>query len=109
MTTMSDRFRTWYEYERDCNAKSLTMLESVPVERRGTTEFQKAVDRMAHLVTARRRWLHRLGHWPDLPAIFPSGTPLTDLPTLVADTATTEPRSRAAARRVNELFKILPP
>ena len=86
MTSMADRFRTWYEYERDCNAKSLTMLESVPVERRGAAEFQKAVDRMAHLVTARRRWLHRLGHWPDLPAIFPSGTPLTDLPTLVADT-----------------------
>jgi hypothetical protein len=33
MTSLADRFRRWYEYERDCNAKSLTMLASVPVER----------------------------------------------------------------------------
>jgi uncharacterized damage-inducible protein DinB len=84
--TLADRFRTWYDYERDCNAKTMTMLESVSVERRGAPEFQKAVDRMAHLVAARRRWLHRLGHWPEAPAAFPQGTALTDLRTLIADT-----------------------
>jgi uncharacterized damage-inducible protein DinB len=84
--TLADRFRHWYEYERDCNAKSLAMLASVPVERRATPEFQKAVDRMAHLVAARRRWLNRLGHWPDAPEPFPKGTPLADLPGLVAAT-----------------------
>ncbi|HEY1187415.1 MAG TPA: DinB family protein [Gemmata sp.] len=86
MTSLADRFRKWYEYERDCNAKSLAMLASVPAERRGAAEFQKAVDRMAHLVAARRRWLHRLGHWAEPPVPFPAGTALTDLPGLVADT-----------------------
>ena len=44
MKTLADRFRHWYEYERDCNAKSLTMLASVPEARRSAPEFQKAVD-----------------------------------------------------------------
>jgi uncharacterized damage-inducible protein DinB len=86
MKSLADRFIRWYEYERDCNAKSLEMLASVPAERRSAPEFQKAVDRMAHLVAGRRRWLHRLGHWPDAPATFPQGTALAELPKLVADT-----------------------
>jgi uncharacterized damage-inducible protein DinB len=86
MKSLADRFRRWYDYERDCNAKSLAMLGSVPVERRAAAEFQKAVDRMAHLVVARRRWLHRLGHWPQTRGLFPQGTKLEDLPGLVADT-----------------------
>ncbi len=84
MKTLADRFRHWYEYERDCNAKSLAMLASVPEARRNAPEFQKAVDRMAHLVAARLRWLNRLGHWPELPEIFPQGTKLGDLPAKVA-------------------------
>ncbi len=86
MKTLADRFRRWYEYERDCNAKSLEMLASVPAERRAAPEFQKAVDRMAHLVAARRRWLQRLGHLPEAPRLFPQGTKLDDLPALSADT-----------------------
>jgi uncharacterized damage-inducible protein DinB len=86
MKTLADRFRQWYEYERDCNAKSLDMLASVPLERRGDPGYQKAVDRMAHLVAARQRWLHRLGHWPTLPAGFPQGTKLDELPGQVAAT-----------------------
>jgi uncharacterized damage-inducible protein DinB len=88
MKTFADRFRRWYEYERDCNAKSLTMLASVPPERRGAPEFQKAVDRMAHLVAARRRWLNRLGAWPEAPDLFPQGNKLEDLPDLVSATET---------------------
>src|SRR6516165_464415 len=86
MKTLADRFRHWYEYERDCNAKSLAMLASVPAERRAAPEFQKAVGRMAHLVAARRRWLNRLGHWPEAPDLFPRGATLDELPGLVADT-----------------------
>lgn len=86
MKTLADRFRHWYEYERDCNAKCLTMLSSVPAERRDTPEFQKAVDRLAHLSAARCRWLNRLGHWDDLPAVFPQGTKLSDLPAMLAAT-----------------------
>ena len=88
MKSLGDRFRRWYDYERDCNAKSLAMLESVPAERRAAAEFQKAVDRMAHLVVARRRWLFRLGMLTELPGLFPKGTSLTDLPALVAETET---------------------
>jgi uncharacterized damage-inducible protein DinB len=62
------------------------MLGSVPVERRGAAEFQKAVDRMAHLVAARRRWLQRLGHLPEAPGLFPLGATLADLTAQVADT-----------------------
>ena len=86
MNTLADRFRRWYEYERDCNAKTLAMLGSVPVERRDTPEFHKAVDRMAHLVAARRRWLNRLGHWPEAPAWFPKGAALEHLPAQIAAT-----------------------
>jgi uncharacterized damage-inducible protein DinB len=86
MKSLADRFRRWYEYERDCNAKSLAMLASVPVERHTLAEFQKAVDRMAHLVVARRRWLHRLGHWPEAPGLFPQVIALSALSVLVADT-----------------------
>src|SRR5262245_45586898 len=86
MPSMVDRFRGWYAYERDCNAKTLGMLASVPAERRSAPEFQKAVDRMAHLAAARRRWLQRLGHLQESPKLFPQGTKLADLPALVADT-----------------------
>ncbi|HEY2785436.1 MAG TPA: DinB family protein [Fimbriiglobus sp.] len=86
MTILADRFRTWYEYERNCNAATLAMLASVPAEKRSAAGFQKAVDKMAHLVAARRRWLHRLGHWPETPGLFPQGNKLEDLPKQVADT-----------------------
>ena len=86
MKSLADRFRRWYEYERDCNAKSLQMLASVPAERRGAAEYQKAVDRMAHLLAARRRWLHRLGRLREIPGLFPKGTDPVELPAIVADT-----------------------
>ncbi|HEX4591120.1 MAG TPA: DinB family protein, partial [Gemmataceae bacterium] len=61
-------------------------LASVPHERRTAPEFQKAVGRMAHLCAARRRWLHRLGQWPETPHLFPTETTLDDLPEMVAGT-----------------------
>ncbi len=86
MKTLADRFRRWYEYERDCNAKTLQMLASVPEERRSAAEFQKAVDRMAHLVAARQRWLNRISRLSEAPPFFPKATKLSDLPKMVADT-----------------------
>jgi uncharacterized damage-inducible protein DinB len=85
MHTLADRFRHWYDYERDCNAKTLAMLSSVPTDRRDSPEFKKAVGRMAHLVAARQRWLHRLGCWPEYLPAFPQ-VPLEELPTLIANT-----------------------
>lgn len=82
-----DRFRNWYAYERDCNAKTLTMLESVPAENRTNPNFQRAIDKMAHLIAARQIWLYRIGRAPQRPAtFFPPGTALADLPPLLAAT-----------------------
>jgi uncharacterized damage-inducible protein DinB len=86
MKTLSDRFRAWYDYERDCNAKTLTMLASVPEDQRGRAEYQKALDRMGHLLAARQRWLNRLTKGPESPGFFPKNCDLESLAKLVADT-----------------------
>jgi uncharacterized damage-inducible protein DinB len=79
--SLPDRFRNWYAYERDCNAKAVAMLESVPESARTNPNFQRAIDKMAHLIAARQIWLFRLGEWPERPAtFFPTGTTLADLP-----------------------------
>ncbi len=83
MKTMIERFRRWYDHERDSNAKCLVMLASVPEENRSNLFYQKAIDKMAHLVAARQRWLYRLGISPTLPEIFPKETKLSDLPAQV--------------------------
>lgn len=70
-----ERFRTWYDYERDCNAKCLAMLRSVPESNRAHPAFARALDKMAHLTAARHMWLIRLGVAPDKPTgSFPGGT-----------------------------------
>lgn len=79
MNTLADRFRRWYEYEKDCTAKVLAMLESVPAEKRADPMFQKAIDKFAHVDAARMRWLHRLGVYPELPPPFPPGVKLEEL------------------------------
>lgn len=83
--SMIERFRFWYEYERDCNAKTLKMLQSVPAASRSSPQFARAVGKMAHLVAARHMWLHRLGAREDRPAKSFPDTPLEALPALVAD------------------------
>lgn len=77
--TMSDRFRTWYDYERDCNAKTIAMIESVPVDRRGDPDYTRALRKFAHMVAARWMWAFRLGVLPDHP---PSRDWFPDLGTL---------------------------
>ena len=81
MNTLADRFRRWYEHERDCNAKIVQMLASVPAERRGDPDYQKALGRATHLITAREIWLGRLGHYDAAPPSWntPSAT-LDELP-----------------------------
>ena len=81
--SFAERFRSWYEYERDCNSKSLKMLQSVPPEARASSQFTRAVGRMAHLVAARHMWLFRLGVVADRPeSWFPPMT-LEQLPAAV--------------------------
>ena len=87
MKTFPDRFRLWFEHECDCNAKTLEMLESVPEDNRSTPEFRKALDRMGHIVAARRRWLFRLAGSPDVDSIFPH---VAGIESLVSDAAEME-------------------
>ncbi len=56
-----ERFRWWYEYEKDCNAKTIAMLESVPFGSRTDPTFARAMGKMGHLIVARQMWLNRLG------------------------------------------------
>src|SRR5262249_2760255 len=79
--SFAERFRNWYEYERDCNAKCLRMLQSVPVAARTSAHFTRAIGKMAHLVAARHMWLFRLGIVADHPE---SANPPTTLDQLAA-------------------------
>jgi uncharacterized damage-inducible protein DinB len=62
------------------------MLCSVPTQERTHADFQKAVDKMAHLAAARCRWLHRLGHYSESPDGFPKNVSLHALEDLVKTT-----------------------
>ncbi|MBI1325181.1 hypothetical protein GC170_18610 [bacterium] len=79
MNSLPDRFRLWFEHERDSNAKTLAMLESVPEDQRPSPDYRKALDRMGHIVAARRRWLFRLAGTPDVEGIFPTGAEIGSL------------------------------
>ena len=81
--SFAEQFRNWYEYERDCNAKSLKMLNSVPPEARESSQFTRAVGKMAHLVAARHMWLFRLGVVTDRPESWFPPTTLEQLPAAV--------------------------
>jgi len=83
-TMNAEKYRRWFEYEQDSNAKVLASLQAVPDTLRVLPEFQKAVNLMAHLVAARNMWLYRLGHGTQPPDLFPDATPITDLPKLIA-------------------------
>lgn len=52
-----EHHRGQYEYEKDCNDKMLTMLESVPEDNRGDARFRKAVTLADHLAACREKWL----------------------------------------------------
>ena len=80
----AEKYRRWFEYEQDSNAKVLASLQAVPDTLRVLPDFQKAVNLMAHLVAARNMWLYRLGHGTQPPDLFPDATLITDLPKLIA-------------------------
>jgi uncharacterized damage-inducible protein DinB len=61
---MADRFRKLFEHEQDAHAKVVLSLESVPAHLRDSPAYQKALGVLAHLATARRVWLERLGVIP---------------------------------------------
>ncbi len=85
---MSDKglprlFRQWYEHEKEAHSLVLTSLETVPAPRRSEDAYRKALDLFAHLLSARRMWLFRMGH-ADRGAtradeLFPTGATLAEL------------------------------
>lgn len=77
---MVERFRRWFEYERDAHAKVIHSLDTVPEAKRTSAEYQRAIAILGHLVAARRVWLGRLGIAPPFQgAFFPQGLSLEDL------------------------------
>jgi uncharacterized damage-inducible protein DinB len=90
MSTMTERYRRWFEYEKDSHAKILAALNAVPEAQRGSEAYEKAVSLMAHLLLARWLWLFRLGVGPreQVPqtaeAFFPRDVPVAELPARVA-------------------------
>jgi uncharacterized damage-inducible protein DinB len=83
--SFAERFRHWYEYERDCNAKCLKMLQSVPTASRASPQFARAVGKMAHLAAARHMWLYRLGVVVDRPQSWFPTMSLEQLPAAVEE------------------------
>jgi uncharacterized damage-inducible protein DinB len=77
---LTTRYCRWFDYEKDAHAKVVASLESVPPDRRGSAEFRKAVDLLAHISGARRLWLCRLGIAPPAPGnLFPTDANLDDV------------------------------
>lgn len=65
-----ERYRRWFEYERDAHGKVFASLNTVPAEQRSCPEYAKAVSWMAHLAAARALWLGRLGQGPTFKGEF---------------------------------------
>ncbi len=79
-TEMLTRYRRWFDYEKDAHARVVRSLESVPADRRTSSEFRKAVGLLGHLVAARRLWLGRLGAAPPLAGpLFPDNADLAQV------------------------------
>ena len=77
---LAERFRRWFEYEKDAHALTLASLHAIAEEHRARPEFGKAVMLLGHLVAARRMWLFRLGVDGKRPNdFFPQGMTLDDL------------------------------
>lgn len=79
----AEKYRRWFEYEQDSNAKVLASLQAVADPLRGMPEYQKAVDLLAHLVAARNMWLYRLGYGNQPLELFPTATSISELPELL--------------------------
>lgn len=83
MTTIANRYRRWFAYEKDAHEKALLSLGTVIEERRSHSSFRKAVGLVGHLVAARELWLHRIGIRPAAPStpaeFFPKELTLDEL------------------------------
>lgn len=85
MRSFLDYYRKLFEYEKDSYQKVLASFQTVPEAVYSSTEFQKALTLLAHLVVARNLWLFRFGIRKDAPTalegFFPEGLSLEELNT----------------------------
>jgi uncharacterized damage-inducible protein DinB len=82
--SLVDRYRRWFDYERDSHAKTLASLNAVAENLRESEGFRKAVYLMGHIVAARRMWLFRLGFLREDTDLFTRKIGLADLPAQIA-------------------------
>ncbi|MEO1129061.1 MAG: DinB family protein [Planctomycetota bacterium] len=76
----ADGFRRAMEHERFAMQTLRTAFLSVPAERRDDPAYQKALEKLAHIVATRETWLHRVGALETMPdAVFPDAAPLDEL------------------------------
>ena len=59
LPTLVEQYRRWFDYEKDTHRRVLASFETVPEEGLRSQPFQKALNSLAHIVAARRMWLHR--------------------------------------------------
>ena len=79
-SAIADRYRRWFEYERDAHAKVLASLDTVPADRRDSPEFRRGVTILGHIAAARRVWLFRLGRTIQPPKqFFPENVAVEDV------------------------------
>jgi uncharacterized damage-inducible protein DinB len=77
---IADRYRRWFDYEKDAHATVMASLGAVAEPLRVRHEYRKAVSLLAHIVAARKLWLCRMGasaEWPD--EFFPENLSLTEV------------------------------
>jgi uncharacterized damage-inducible protein DinB len=86
--SMIDRYRRWFEYERDSHAKTLDSLNAVADELRASEQFRKAVYLLGHIVAARRMWLFRFGVVKENAELFPQEASLTEIPAQLSEMET---------------------
>jgi hypothetical protein len=102
--TLIDRYRRWFDYEKDSHAKTLESLNKVAHELRPSKEFCKAVNLMGHIIAAARRvWLFRFGVLKNNVELFPPETNLADLPRQISEMET------LWFQYLDELYTVLMP
>jgi uncharacterized damage-inducible protein DinB len=76
----AERYRRWFDYEKDSHAKVLEALKAAPERAKKTKQFRKAVELAGHIVASRQIWLLRLGAGRRVASdFFPRGQTLPEL------------------------------
>ena len=83
-----DRYRRWFDYEKDSHARTIASLHAVPEELRDGEAFRRAVYLMGHIVAARRMWLFRLGITGQNAELFPQDVTLEQVTDQVSEMET---------------------